>query len=588
MHPMFLLSALLALAVPPGGPAWTVRYAVRFITDAAAPRAEVEATLAWARGRGSAPDAVELSMAGGYPGGYGAYVMDIEALGSGGAVLGRQDALAVIDAAEGRYRLPVRRDGSAAFRYVVQLAHDPASGIGFDETPHAFADGVLWTGLALFVAPDDASFEVAFSCGAGEQVTTSFAPGGGADRFVVADRDALLESYLLAGRHAVRTLDVGGATILLAVGGEASPALELFASTVETFLRAASTMLGGPPPQRAVVAITVASGEGGGAVHGRDAHVLVAGPPVEGGAGAWRRTLCHELFHLWNPALVGFDSREMWFSEGFTEYYAHRLLVQEGLLDGESFLRLVESWIEAYQGEAGGVGLREAGNLGAKNRTLIYQGGALAALSLDVAIRKASGNRRSLDGVMASLYRLCGSGAGDKVPVAEFEKLLAATGARQLGEFVERHVAGSDPLPLEKTFADAGLELRTESIATPSRDAIPALMRCPGFTATAAGILINRSDGGALRSDDLLVELAGHPVGDFGDLRRALGGREPGDEVRAVVLRNGKRSEVELRLGGDGVDLGLSDERRAVLASNKKATRAAAAIREALFARRGR
>jgi len=580
-----LVAALVPTSDPPREADWSARYVVSFLAEPdGAQRAEVEAVLRWNGGRGSWPDTAELAMAGGYPGGYAAFVRDFEAVVPEGAEAPEASHAAQVGPAEqGRFAVPVLRDGRAAFRYSVPLEHDPAEGLGWDETPHAFSDGTLWTGRALFVTAAGSEVEVELRAPEGARVSTSLEPtGAGSGGYRASDENALRETYLVVGRHLERTLELEGTTLLLVVDGDAAAAADVIEGQVRRFVEAAIETLGGPPPARCLVAITKATGEGGGSVYGHDAHVLVAGPPSEEGPDGWRRTLCHETFHLWNPQKVGFDSREMWFSEGFTDYYANLLLARTGDVSGRAFLGHVAEWASAYVGEAGPVGLREAGELGAKNRTLIYQGGALAALCLDVAIRDASSGKRSLDDVMAKLYELC-EAAGGNVSIDELERLLDREGGRSLKGFLERHVAGPEPLPLAETFVRAGLQLEERTVAVPEMDALVHLFQCPGMTVVGGGIEIERTNAGKLKPRDVVVEVAGRSVADFGDLRRALADRAPGDEVAVVVLRKGERESVEMKLGGHGEDLPSSESREVSLEPVAKAKTRARTIRAALF-----
>lgn len=583
-----LLYSLATLAQADEDRAWNASYVVRFgPTDTDRHEARVEATLRWNRRRGSRPESVDLWMAEGLPDGYGTFVRDLEPITPDGSADDRRSRrIEVEDRAAGHYVATVGRDGQVRFRYNVVLEHDPGpgKGIGWDETPHRFMDGVLWTGRALFVTPDDAAFELRFEAAEGERVSTSLTPAGDDSNTGRAARTAdLRETYLGVGRHAVREFEISGADVTLAVDGAAAESIDFIEETVTRFMTAASELVDGSPPARCQVIITATSEEGGGSTYHRDAHYLVKGPPQRGGDPSWQRVLCHEMFHLWVPGLIGFDSREMWYSEGFTDYFAHRLMVDSGLLEPDHFQRLVEGWIGAYLGQVGPIGLRKAGELGAKNNNLIYQGGALAALCLDIALRKASRNKRSLGNVMAELYRRCGSGAGNKIPITEMEQLLGKHGGRSLGKFLDRHVAGNDPLPLKEALADAGLLFRQETVQIPARSSMGSVIQCPGMTITHAGLRIDRCDSGSLRPEDILLDVGGQPISDFGDLCWALGGLEAGDKVKGVVLRDKKRVAVEIRLAARGQQLDHEEVTRTRLTNRRKASRSETNIRKAIF-----
>ena len=578
------LALLLAagLAADPGS--WALRYRVRFVPSPA-PRydALVEADLLWSGAEGARPEVVELGMAHGYAEAFGPFVQDFKArLPPGGRAPHGGYRAEVLSPAEGRFALPVLPDGRAGFRYRVPLEHDPSASAGWDETPHAFQDGTLWNGRALFITPASGTVELRFLVPDGVRVSHSFEAIGPEDLHV-PDVRLLRDCYLLVGNHREREVAVRDSVFVVAVDGAVADAAAVIEDQLRSVVEAGAKALGGSPPRRCLVAVTHSAEEGGGAGIGHGVHVLVSEPPRADGPEGWRRIFAHELCHLWTPTVVGFDSREMWFSEGFTEYYAHRLLRETGGLSDQAFADGIRRWAEAYLGEAGAVGLREAGKLGAKNRTLVYQGGALAALCLDVAIRDGSGGVHSLDDVMAELYARCAATPGRRVPVSELEGLLARYGGESLGAFLERHVAGSELLPLAATFQAAGMEFERTTSTLLEGLAIARLLQCNGMTVSAGGIVINRTHGDGLRADDLLVEVRGEPVADFGDLGRILAGAGPGDAVKAVVTRDGQRVELSLTLGGVGEELPTRDLHFITLRPSASAEPPARATRSAIF-----
>lgn len=555
--------ACLALSASADDHAWTAHVTVRFLTAGDAHRAEVETVLKWNRGRGSWPDAVELRISDGL----GGFVHGVAVEGD-------------------RATLPVPDDGDVAYAYTVALDHDPEAMSGYDETPHALSDAVLWTGRALFLLPADADARIVFEPMDGEHVSTSLPPLEEEHAYHAPSAFDAGETYLVVGRHEERVLELDGSTFVLAVDGRLAEASDLLESAARDFVAAASATAGGPPPPRCLVAVTWAEHEGGGSVYGHDAHVLANEPPTADGRKDWRRTLCHELFHLWNPKRIAFDSREMWFSEGFTDYYANRILFTTGELTPAEFRKIVADWAGDYLGVAPGKSLREGGKRDAKERALIYQGGALAALCLDIELRRQSKNKRGLDEVLQTLYEQCMRDGGfhpAEVPIGTLGKLLEKHGDRNLGKFLERHVDGAEPLPLAESFAHAGLLLEQETLVVPERDALVPLLQCSGMTIQPDGIEINRTDSGKLKVDDLLVELDGVPVRGWDDLGWALAGHEPGDKLPAAVLRKGKRVAIELRLGGHGQELPRTERQRTRLEPDPKAKKPARTIREALF-----
>jgi predicted metalloprotease with PDZ domain len=137
-------------------------------------------------------------------------------------------------------------------------------------------------------------------------------------------------------------------------------------------------------------------------------------------------TALHEFFHTWNP--IGLFARDdPWFKEGVTTYYGNVLSCRLGWLQlgsladwQKEYARLLSDnplfdaiplsdpriWDREYDSEAW--------------RMLTYGRGQAVALLLDVSIREATQNQRSLDSVLPLLF--------DRYVHASFsrEELLAA------------------------------------------------------------------------------------------------------------------------------------------------------------------
>ena len=65
-----------------------------------------------------------------------------------------------------------------------------------------------------------------------------------------------------------------------------------------------------------------------------------SGHPLDFGL---KYVLAHELFHEWNAdQMRAGDTPLLWFSEGFTDYYARLLLLRSGLISLDDYARGVQ------------------------------------------------------------------------------------------------------------------------------------------------------------------------------------------------------------------------------------------------------
>ena len=119
--------------------------------------------------------------------------------------------------------------------------------------------------------------------------------------------------------------------------------------------------------------------------------------------------LAHEYMHSWISNQVGGlpvedEARDYWFSEGFTDFYATRVLLQSGIWSLEDYAARYNQVLTRYGGSP-------ARNLTADQVMAVfwtnqdaqqspYDRGRLLALSSDRAVRETSGGELSLDDVM--------------------------------------------------------------------------------------------------------------------------------------------------------------------------------------------
>jgi predicted metalloprotease with PDZ domain len=117
------------------------------------------------------------------------------------------------------------------------------------------------------------------------------------------------------------------------------------------------------------------------------------------------------MLHHWigqglvRPAAVSTDN--FWFTEGFTEYFAAKLMLRAGLLDRAGLADNLAEQLRAYDKNA--YRARPVAAAARKHwddrdaRMIPYQRGALIAAVLDHRIRRRSDGARSLDDLLAAV-----------------------------------------------------------------------------------------------------------------------------------------------------------------------------------------
>ena len=274
------------------------------------------------------------------------------------------------------------------------------------------------------------------------------------------------ELGVLIGGRDVRVTQVGD--LRLAVRGTFGFSDAVLARELETILGQERKFWGEAGGPYLVTAARLGEEAGGyfTGVGKGDAFAMVATPSMT--LNDMRVLLAHEIFHTWNPLRLGRSAgaTNYWFSEGFTDFYARRLLHRARLIGPQEFLDLWNAMLRTYDlspaRTMSGPEAAKAFWTDPDAERLAYQRGALLAAIWDQRLR-AQGS--SLDVVMRRQAR-----AAVERPDAPLVELFLA----------EMKAEGIDADADIQRFIETGtpLELSPEVFA-PCADL--ALKRTPSF-----------------------------------------------------------------------------------------------------------
>jgi len=277
-------------------------------------------------------------------------------------------------------------------------------------------------------------------------------------------------------------------------------------------------------------------------------------------------TLSHEFFHAWSmerlrsAMLEPFDfertnmSRELWFGEGFTNYYGPLTIHRAGIMPLEQFLNNLAGGLNTV---INGPGRRyfspvemsmqapfvdAARSVDLQNRvnTFIsyYTWGAAIGLGLDLALRTEKNT--TLDAYMQEMWRRHGK-PGKPYTMADLRVALGAVANDQAwaDNFFARYIQGRDVVDYAALLGRAGLLLRKAQPGTPSLGlavgyengrAIVQNQTLVGTAAYEAGI-----DRG-----DRIVSINGRAIGSAEDFNAAIAGMKVGEPLTFVVEQRGE------------------------------------------------
>jgi predicted metalloprotease with PDZ domain len=289
-------------------------------------------------------------------------------------------------------------------------------------------------------------------------------------------------------------------------------------------------------------------------------HVDILSPPFVG-SDFQPSLYAHEIFHAWNvkrlrPAELWpyrydgpMPTPWLWVSEGITDYYADLALVRAGLVADTGFYALTAGKLNESEA-AGSIALEDASlNTWVEpvdgTQYIYYPKGSAAGLLLDVMIRDASDNKRSLDNVLRDLYVTTYKQGRGFSRDEWWAAVTRAAGGRSFADFERKHIDGREQLPWAETLPLAGMRVqrltvpRIGVVTTQDQRGVLITEVEPASTAGIAGI----------RPGDYLLSVSEISVTDQGfgaKFRAAFANAQEGQPVRFVV----QRGEQSLPLSG--------------------------------------
>lgn len=306
--------------------------------------------------------------------------------------------------------------------------------------------------------------------------------------FEAADFDTLVDSPFEIGTHRSYYFEVLGKPHELAIWGHGNEQPERIVRDIEKIVLTEAQMFGGLPYSRYVFLLHLASQGMGGLEH-KDGCSLIYqrfGFRAKDKYRQFLQLVAHEFFHLWNvkrlrpKELEVFDydaenyTSSLWFCEGTTSYYDMLIPLRAGIYDAKTFLgelgkeitrlqttpgRLVQplsesswdTWIKLYRPDANS----------SNSQISYYLKGQLVSLLLDLLIRANHENQRSLDDVMRRMWEEFGQ-PEIGFTAEQLQQNIESIADRDLSEFFERYLEGTEELPFDSYLLPFGLRVQAE------------------------------------------------------------------------------------------------------------------------------
>src|SRR5665213_1331918 len=455
------------------------------------------------------------------------------------------------------------------------------------DTTHAHLNPPATFAWARGFEKSPISLKIDIPAGSDWTVATQLAPAANETRSIndwtAPNLDALMDAPLEISSHMLREWTADGARFRLALHSPAADdAVTRFQKTCEDVVPEEAGVSGAFPKYdngSYTFLLDYLPYVSGDAMEHRDSTVITSARVLtRESAGQLIESVAHEFFHSWNVkrirprSLEPFDyervnmSGELWFAEGFTDYYAPLVLHRAGLLSQDEFIRLMGNAVDTVLTAPGhevfspvdmsrrAAFVDGAASIDPQNQANTYISyytyGRAIALGIDLAIRSQFPGK-SLDDWMRAMWR---THPDVQKPYTEedLEQALAdATGSNEFAkEMFERHIDGLEPMEYAALLAHAGFALEAASpgkapgeawIGTPPMSFSDRGADVIGSTLRGSPLYIAGVDRG-----DRIVEVDGKNLNTRQDWNEVVASHKPGDHSTLTVEARTGKKQVEM------------------------------------------
>jgi predicted metalloprotease with PDZ domain len=458
---------------------------------------------------------------------------------------------------------------------------------------------VFFNGTNIFLYPEgrptDFTSTVTVKTDPAWNVTTGMKPAGAPRTYTAANYHDLVDMPFFVGQYDVDSAQIANKTVRMASwpkGALQGANRAQFWDHQKKLLPAMGAVFNDIPFDTYTTFIVFDSTSGGGsALEHQNSHVGIYSPLIVESV-LFPSITAHEMIHAWNvkrlrPAdMVPYRYSQpqpttwLWVSEGITDYYSDVVLARSGIVDSTGFSILVHDKIESVA-QAAPVALEDASLSTWIHPTdgtgyIYYEKGSLAGLLLDIMIRDASDNKKSLDDVFRELYQTAYKQKWTGFTSEQWWGAVSrAAGGKSFADFNAKYIDGREPMPFAQVLPLAGFRVRVDTIreprlgvsSAPDSSGVRVMDVQPGSPAEAAG----------LRAGDYLIQVGDIAVRDqgFGEQFRSRYALAEGQTLPVKIRRDGQPMDLQIT-----VRLAIRTEERVMLdpAAGEKARRIRAGI----------
>lgn len=386
--------------------------------------------------------------------------------------------------------------------------------------------------------------------------------------------DILADSPIEIGNQEIIEFEIKGVKHYVCMSGKGNYDPEIIKKDFKLIAEEEINFFGGEIPYRHYTFIIRLSDSGRGGLEHLNSFVAQSGRWIFNDEKIYKKFLglvSHEFFHVWNvkrirpEALGPFDyekenyTKSLWVSEGFTNYYDNLFLKRCDILDENEYYGFIDeevnvvmrfkgrfvqsltessfdSWIKLYRPDENSE----------NSRISYYTKGSLVAMMLNIEIIKNTNSVRSLDDVVRMLFDDYKKNTAIGFSDERIKEICETVNGKDLDEFWNKYITGTDDLPLDKYLEICGLELNNLN------DSLKSSLDVDYADKDGKLIIRKVFAGGSgyesgINANDEIIAIEGIRVNSE-LMETILENYNEGSEIKILVSRSGFLKEIKVKL----------------------------------------
>jgi predicted metalloprotease with PDZ domain len=399
------------------------------------------------------------------------------------------------------------------------------------------------------------------------QLAAQLPSGADPNSFTAASYDALVDAPTEIGQFDQIRWEAGGAKYRVVLDAK-DARKDRLTDYFKKITASETKMMGGAPFEEYTFFIHVGPYPevgGGGMEHANCTAISGSGVDSVGFIAA------HEFFHAWNVKRIRPQSLEpvdftkemytpaLWFAEGVTSTYSAYTLERTGLWTREQFYadlagqiselqsRPAHAW-QSVEESSLDAWLEKYDDYRMPERSISYYNkGQIIGEMLDLEIRDASDNKKSLDDVMRTMNERFAKQGKFYDDSQGIENVVGEVAGQSLHDFFVDYVRATREIPYDSFLNAAGLALKTEMRESADLG-FWTVGRGPGAPVTVSQVEPgSAAQAGGLKAGDILAAVNGEALPRY--FPAWLREQKPGERIILRVHRNDKDLEIAFDLG---------------------------------------